>query len=110
MGRNFDVYRSEALTPIEIKVTVKPAPRVVGTPDDYAAQEKLLDLIRELAAEIHQSVNRFRRVKTQLNDRLSLLRKMDGQEELVQLAADTKKATNRWGSGLIQSKQKTFRT
>ena len=98
----------ENLGPVEIHAVVNPDPRIEATDADYATQQSALDRIVAMAKDVHQSVNQFRRVKTQLADRLSLLKNIEDQDELVELGKLALEKINEWESKLIQSRQKTF--
>ncbi len=98
----------EGMKPVETSAVVKADPRVEGTAADYLAQQEMLDKIGDLASNVHRSVEQFRRVKTQLVDRMGLLKGMQGQEELSKLGKTTLDQINKWESGLVQAKQKTF--
>ena len=93
---------------IETTAIVLADPRVEGTEEDYVAQQKTLDEIRDLVTDIHQSVTQFRTVKSQLSGQLALLKNMDDQKELAKAAKSALDAINKWESNLIQPKQKTF--
>ena len=58
--------------------------------------------------DIHQSVNRLRAVKTQLNGKLDLLEKMENVDDLLEKGKEAKKAIKNWEETLIQPKQKTL--
>ena len=94
--------------PVEIQVTVKPDPRITATDEDYQIQQAALDKISGLTKEIHRSVNQFRQVKSQLARRLSLLKPMTDQADLVALGQTAMDKINEWENQLVQSKQKTF--
>lgn len=98
----------KGIEPVESRAVVMADPRVEGTEEDYAAQQSALDGIRDLVTDIHQSVNQFRSVKSQLSGRLALLKRMDDQKELAKSAKLALDAINEWESNLIQPKQKTF--
>ncbi|MFQ5448059.1 MAG: glycosyl hydrolase, partial [Saprospiraceae bacterium] len=68
---------------VEAAVRVLPDPRLDASHSDFAEQQSLLAHIETAVKDIHQSVNRLRSVKKQLNDRLELLRKMEQQDSLV---------------------------
>ena len=102
------VSDQEDMEPAEAVAIVKADPRAEGTDEDYAAQQAALDQIRDLVTDVHQSVNQFRSVKSQLTGRLELLKKMDEQKELADQAQAALDAINQWEANLIQPKQKTF--
>ena len=83
-------------------------PRLKSSPDDFRLQQRLLLQIENTVNDLHQSVNRFRSVKKQLNNRLLLLREMEGKEELVKTGETALQNINAWEEQLIQPKQETF--
>lgn len=93
---------------VEAAVRVLPDPRLDASHSDFAEQQSLLAHIETAVKDIHQSVNRLRSVKKQLNDRLELLRKMEQQDSLVKQGEAALKAISTWEEKLIQPKQETF--
>jgi photosystem II stability/assembly factor-like uncharacterized protein len=93
---------------VETTVKLLADPRIKAREDDYRAQQKLLLQIESTVKDLHQSVNRFRSVKNQLENRLVLLREMEGKEELVKIGETALKNITTWEEQLIQPKQKTF--
>lgn len=92
----------------EVTVKVVADKRLEATPQDHQAQQKLLNQIESAVLDIHQSVNRLRAVKTQLNGKLDLLEKMENVDDLLEKGKEAKKAIKNWEETLIQPKQKTF--
>ncbi|MCP4082795.1 MAG: glycosyl hydrolase, partial [Planctomycetaceae bacterium] len=76
----------KGLEPVETKAIVLADPRIEASDEDHAAQQKALEDIRAIVTDVHQSVNQFRSVKSQLSKRLALLKTMEDQIELVELA------------------------
>ena len=68
----------------------------------------MLNQIDEAITDIHNSVNRFRGVKEQLENRLKFLRDQEGQEALLEKGDAALNAITDWEENLIQPKQKTF--
>ncbi len=93
---------------VETAVELLADPRLQAKEQDYRAQQRMLLQIESTVNDIHRSVNRFRSVKKQLNNRLELLKEMDGKEELVSLGQSALKNMTNWEEQLIQPKQKTF--
>lgn len=93
---------------VETMVTLLADPRIKTSEDDFRLQQTLLLQIESTVKDVHQSVNRFRSVKNQLNNRLVLLREMEGKEELVKIGETALKNITAWEEQLIQPKQKTF--
>lgn len=83
-------------------------PRIKASPADYRAQQTLLLKIEATLKDVHTSVNRFRSVKQQLNNRLDLLREIEGKEALVKLGEEALENISKWEGQLIQPKQETF--
>ena len=93
---------------VETSVKVLPDPRLNASHADFEEQQSVLSHIEETVLEIHESVNRLRRVKKQLNDRLALLRNMEEHDKLVKQGEEVLKSITAWEEQLIQPKQETF--
>ncbi|MEM7456061.1 MAG: glycosyl hydrolase, partial [Planctomycetota bacterium] len=98
----------EELSPVEVKVTVHADPRIEADPADYGAQKEALRRIFEMAGEVHETVNRFRRVKSRLSGTIAMLKDLEDQTELLEQARLALNEINDWESQLIQIQQKTF--
>ena len=92
----------------EVKVKILADKRLEATPQDHLAQQKLLNQIEGAVLDIHQSVNRLRSVKSQLDGKLDLLEKMKDVDDLLKKGEEAKQAIKNWEETLIQPKQKTF--
>ncbi len=93
---------------VEAKASLLADPRLKASKEDYRAQQTLLLQIESTVKDVHQSVNRFRSVKKQLNNRLALLREMPDKEELVTIGETALENITNWEEQLIQPKQETF--
>lgn len=100
--------------PVEVVATVAADPRIEVEPEAYDQQRVALQQTMDLAIEIHETVNRFQRVKSQLAAHLAAI---DNRPELTRLElvkgaqAAGKQALQElraWEQQLIQRKQKTF--
>ena len=98
----------EGLEPSEMQATVLADPRIKATAGDYLQQQTALDRIAALVKDVHQSVNRFQQVKSQLAGRLRLLKELNDTDQVVTVGQEAMKRINQWESQLIQPKQKTF--
>ena len=74
----------------------------------YAEQQALLMKIESSVYDIHESVNRLRAVKIQLNSRVKLLEEMAGVKDVLAKGKEVEKAITDWEKTLIQSNSKTF--
>ena len=83
-------------------------PRIEATAKDYAAQQNILTTIESTVKDIHASVNRMRKVKKQLNDKIALLKENEDWTTLVDTAQATVTKIVTWEENLIQPKQQTF--
>ena len=93
---------------VETTAEVIADPRVEASQDAYRKQGEMLTQIRSMLADIHQTVQQFRQVKTQLSGRLTALRGQTGSEALVQQGEAIVKQLAAWEQQLIQPSQKTF--
>ena len=64
--------------------------------------------IEESVYDIHESVNRLRTVKTQVNSRMKLLEEMTDVEEILEKGKAVEKAISNWEKSLIQPNTQTF--
>jgi photosystem II stability/assembly factor-like uncharacterized protein len=93
---------------VESSATLLPDPRLDAKASDYRLQQKLLLEIEDAVNDIHTSVNQFRAVKRQLEDRIELLKDLGTQESLVELGKTALKDINKWEGQLVQKDQETF--
>ena len=92
----------------ETTCEVLPDPRLNADGKMYAEQQALLMKIENSVYDIHESVNRLRTVKTQLNSRVELLEEMANVEDLLEKGKAVEKAITEWEESLIQPNSKTF--
>ncbi|MGB3800616.1 MAG: glycosyl hydrolase, partial [Lewinella sp.] len=90
------------------KVDVLADPNLNASAQEYAAQEAILTGAEEAARDIHRSVNRLRRVRTQVKALNENLTEMSGTDELVAKGKDIIQRITEWEENLIQPNQKTF--
>ena len=83
-------------------------PRINADGKVYAEQQALLMKIESSVYDIHESVNRLRAVKIQLNSRVKLLEEMAGVKDVLAKGKEVEKAITDWEKTLIQSNSKTF--
>jgi photosystem II stability/assembly factor-like uncharacterized protein len=83
-------------------------PRLTAKSEDYEAQQAVLSKIDEATKEIHNSVNRMRKVKTQIENLTSNLKEMDGMKTLSDSGQAVLKKITNWENNLITVKQETF--
>jgi photosystem II stability/assembly factor-like uncharacterized protein len=93
---------------VETIVKILPDPRLNASHADFEEQQSVLSHIEKTVLDIHESVNRLRSVKKQLNDRLGLIRNMEGQDALVKQGETVAKSITGWEEKLIQPRQETF--
>ena len=92
----------------EIQVNVLADPRLNASAKEHADQQALLNKISEAVVEIHKSVIRLRKIKSQINGKLDLLKNKNGHEELIKKGKAVNKSISAWEEKLIQPKQETF--
>lgn len=93
---------------VESIVKILADPRLDATSKDYDEQELALSRIEKTVLNIHESIIQLRSVKSQLNNHLDFLRKMEGKESLVEKGEGVLKSITEWEENLIQPKQETF--
>jgi len=84
-----------------------PDPRLKVDPEDYKLQEDLTKKIESTIREIHQSVNRMRDLRTQVEFLTNQLKKAGCVESMIQKGRSLQLRIENWESELIQTKQKT---
>ena len=92
----------------QTEVVVLPDPRINVESQAYEEQAKMLSQIRNAIADIHQTVNQYRRVKAQVSGKLGLLREAIDGESLVTNAQEILQQLNAWERQVIQPSQETF--
>lgn len=93
---------------VETEVAINPNPRLQTTPQEYAAQQSLLNEIEATIHDIHESVNQMRSAKSQVEHYHSLLKDMEEAKPLLELGKGIIDSVNTWERNLIQPDQKTF--
>ena len=81
---------------------------IEATPADYTTQVGLLTEVEEAVRDIHQSVNRMRRVRGQVEALNTNLQGISGTEDLVAKGTAIIDHITEWENTLIQPEQKTF--
>ena len=92
----------------ETETSILPNPKVVSSPEDFIAQQKMLVSIENTVKEMHESVNQMRSAKTQLSHYAKLLKDSKDADSLLEKGKELTKRINSWEENLIQAKQKTF--
>lgn len=93
----------------EVDITLKADPRLKGvTQQDFLAQQKLLTQIDDALLEMHQSVNRMRKVKKQVKALKENLKGIEDADTLMTKGEMVLESITNWENKLIQPNQKTF--
>ena len=92
----------------ETEATILPNPKVISSPEDFIAQQKMLVSIENTVKEMHESVNQMRSAKTQLTTYAKLLKNNNNANAIIEKGKELSKRINSWEENLIQAKQKTF--
>jgi photosystem II stability/assembly factor-like uncharacterized protein len=105
------IYTLRLSTPmdtIEVVAQLLPDPTLDAQPADYAAQQAILQPIEAMVKDIHESVNRMRKVKGQLESLNGLLKEFDDTADLIASGKLIIDQITAWEENLIQPDQKTF--
>ncbi|MFC0262873.1 glycosyl hydrolase [Fontibacter flavus] len=78
------------------------------SPQDWIAQQQLLEKASTLLTEIHQSVNDMRNVKSQLEHHNSLLKNREDSKELLTSGEELIKKLTDWESKIVETRQSNF--
>lgn len=92
----------------ETTATVLPNPAIDASAADFNDQQELLMSIESTIKEMHESVNKMRSAKAQLNRYAELLEGNEQADSLLAKGKDLSKRITQWEENLIQAKQKTF--
>lgn len=99
-------YTIRLITPkgtTEQTVKVVPDPRMNAPQEAYIEQQRLMEQANNNAAEIHNSVNRMREIKKQIETLNEVLAKDDSAKDLLALGKETIKKINAWEEQVIQT-------
>ncbi|MBK8490959.1 MAG: glycosyl hydrolase [Saprospirales bacterium] len=105
---NYTLRMTTAAETREVQASILADPRLNATPGDFSIQQEFLSRIDQTFRDVHTSVNRLRSVKSQLEERMKILKKIDADSSLLEAGELTLKALNEWESHLIQPRQQTF--
>jgi photosystem II stability/assembly factor-like uncharacterized protein len=83
-------------------------PRLKATQADFDAQQAMLSKIDASVQDIHNSVNRMRKVKNQIENLTTLLKNNKESADLLENGKEVLKKINTWEEQLITPKQETF--
>ena len=93
---------------VDTKVTINPDPRLDISWQTYQEQEEVLLDIENKIRDIHNSVNKMRTVKVQIQTLIDLLKKSKEHADLVTIGKDAINKIEQWEALIIQTKQQTF--
>jgi photosystem II stability/assembly factor-like uncharacterized protein len=88
--------------------TITADPRLKATQADFDAQQAMLSKIDASVQDIHNSVNRMRKVKNQIENLTTLLKNNKESADLLENGKEVLKKINTWEEQLITPKQETF--
>ena len=83
-------------------------PNLKAPLEEFVEQENILNQIEATHVDIHNEVNRMRKVKAQLESWNSILDNEEGTDSLIEVAGNLLEEITIWEEDLIQPKQKTF--
>lgn len=93
---------------LEAPIVLKADPLVKASEEDYKKQDELLGAIQNSLVEVHDKVNLMRKVQSQLQHHLDILKEMNKYEELRKEGELLVEKLTKWEQQLIQPQQKTF--
>ena len=88
-----------------VDIVLKAYPGIEASQEDYDDQYEFLNSIEDIFTDVHLSVEKMNKIKTQLKNQKALLKK---HEDLIALGDSTVKEVDQWIENLVQPKQKTF--
>jgi hypothetical protein len=92
----------------ETTVTILSNPKIKATAQDFEQQQSMLATIESTVKEMHESVNKMRSAKSQLEHYANLLKDNKDADSLLKIGKGLMKRISTWEENLIQPKQKTF--
>ncbi|WP_116125891.1 WD40/YVTN/BNR-like repeat-containing protein [Lewinella sp. IMCC34183] len=104
-------YTLRLATPMDTVTTqadILADPNIDATSAEYTAQADLMRGAENVARDIHESVNRMRHVRDQVQALNTNLTDMPGTDDLVAKGKDIVARITEWENNLIQPDQKTF--
>jgi photosystem II stability/assembly factor-like uncharacterized protein len=90
------------------EATIIADPRLKATKSDFEAQQTMLNTIESQVQDIHSSVNRMRKVKSQIESITTLLKDNKNMTALLDTGKAVLKKIMLWEENLISTKQETF--
>ncbi|MEY3405406.1 MAG: hypothetical protein RL161_836, partial [Bacteroidota bacterium] len=90
----------------ETEFEVLADPRLKVTSSDWAEQQRYLELTEEGIRDMHQSVNRMRKVKKQVEAHQELLKSEPSAKDLNQLGKELMKQITEWEGNIIEPRSK----
>lgn len=92
----------------EVDIEIVQDPNLKVTPADWAAQQQFLQQLADRITEIHQTVNRMRTAKKQIETYVEVLAANNNFKELAATGKDLIKKLEAWEDNVIQTRQKNF--
>ncbi len=83
-------------------------PKVTATAAEWSAQQEFLKRAGESFNDLHQSVNKMRQVKKQVETLNESLKDQPDSKELINSGKDLVKKIDQWESNLIEPRSKNF--
>ena len=79
-------------------------PRLNYPATDYEAQQKLQALVEEDVREIHNAVNKMRKIRKQINDVVDLLNEKEDLKDVVEAGRKVAQHITDWEENVVQTK------
>jgi photosystem II stability/assembly factor-like uncharacterized protein len=92
----------------EVPVEIVPDPNLKVSASDWQAQQQFLQAVSQRITEIHQTVNRMRNVKKQLETYNDMLAAHKELHDLVTTGKELVKKLEKWEGEIVETRQKNF--
>jgi photosystem II stability/assembly factor-like uncharacterized protein len=92
----------------EVPVEIVPDPNLKVSASDWQAQQQFLQAVSQRITEIHQTVNRMRNVKKQLETYNEMLAAHKELHDLVTTGKELVKKLEKWEGEIVETRQKNF--
>jgi photosystem II stability/assembly factor-like uncharacterized protein len=94
-------YNGQAKT---VAFKILPDPRIFALESDYTEQQKTLGMVEDGVKDIHNSVNKMRKVRKQISDLIEILSDKPDTKDIITNGKEVVEKINNWEAELVQTK------
>ncbi|MDH3709334.1 MAG: glycosyl hydrolase [Cyclobacteriaceae bacterium] len=104
---NYRARLMNSMDTVSTVITLMSDPNWIISPGDFNEQQLMLAEIDAIVVEIHQSINKMRKAKSQLKQYQELLKDQEEYQDLLTQGDSVMAHINQWEGTLLQNKMKT---